>query len=284
MCIIIVKPYGKKIPHNHLQEAFNRNRDGAGVAYTTGKGVTIKKGYFDFNHFMRKCGKYNREDVSAIFHFRITTHGGTRAELCHPFPITNDDGDIKKLKITKLSYAVAHNGIFRLDGLTIPTGDSDTTAFIKSHLYPLYMAREQEKDPTTFDNIINSLVNGCRLAVLSNNGYTKRYGKGWQEDGGCYYSNGSYKPYVWTTYQRPAYQWQSTKWQGGTTTKQTTPTQTPKNFTLHSYDWDEDSGYYAGCYWWQGERVERDEYEALRKEQEQTKIWADILEANRSNK
>ena len=158
MCIIIIKQYGKKIPLNHLQEAFKRNPDGAGVAYTTGRGVTIKKGYFDFSHFMRKCGKYNRGEVSAVFHFRIATHGGVNAGLCHPFPITADDGDAKKLKITNLKYAVAHNGVFRLDGLTIKNGDSDTTAFVKTHLYPIYEAREEyankNEDTTNFDCII----------------------------------------------------------------------------------------------------------------------------------
>ena len=195
--------------------------------------------------------------------------------MCHPFPISSDDGDIKKLKITNLKYAIAHNGVFRLDGLKIQNGDSDTTSFIKTHLYPIYVAREEyatkNEDTTNFDCIIESLVNGCKLAILGDNGYTKRYGKGWQEENGCWYSNNSYKPYTYN------FNWQATRWQPQTQTKQT---QTPKTYTC-KYDWEEDSGYYAGCYWWQGERVGKDEYDALKREQEKTNDWLSLLEAKK---
>lgn len=290
MCIIIVKPYGRTIPLNHLQEAFKRNPDGAGVAYTTGRGITIKKGYFDFSRFWRKCGKYNKPEFATIYHFRIATHGGTGGELCHPFPLTSNDKDIKKLKATNLQHAVAHNGIFNLNGLTIQKGDSDTTAFIKTHLTPIYTAREQAMakgdEPDNYDNIIESLMTGCRFAILSNNGYIKRYGKGWQEVDGIYYSNNSFKKQEW-----PQSNWTRTRWQG-----YHTPTQTPAKFTLNKYDedksidakylydWTNDCGYHSGCYWWQGERVNKDEFDTLYNQHTAMIDWEQMLEANHSRK
>ena len=267
MCIIICKPYGKKIPLNHLQEAFKRNGDGAGVAFTTGKGVVIKKGFFTWEKFAKKCLKYNNEQFAAVFHFRITTHGGTSVGLCHPFPITTDDNDLRKPKIVHLKYAAAHNGIFRLDGLTIPTGDSDTTAFIKKHLYPIYEAREEKlqknEDTTNYDAIIESLVSGCKFAVLGDNGYIKRYGKGWQEENGIYYSNNSYKPYQYTYYTTG---YNNKTWQ---------PQQQVKTFTRWS-DWEEwdddtDSGYYAGSYWVNGRLTTKNEYEQHKAKQQDEK-------------
>lgn len=280
MCIIIVKPYGKTIPQNHLMQAFNNNSDGAGVAYTTGDGITIKKGYFSWDKFSRKCLKYNRPEVSAVFHFRIATHGGTTAGLCHPFPITTDDGDMQKQKLTRLEYAVAHNGIFRLDGLIIPTGDSDTTAFIKSHLHPIYTARRSVLDSggdiENFDAIIESLTHGSKLAVLHNNGYAKRYGKGWINEDGCFYSNNTFKA---RQYYHHNWLYNDRVFNSGWSLSTATPTTTTPTATKKPAQCSEDdTGYFGGCYWWNGERVTKGEYDALQQEARQQQIDAEWLE------
>lgn len=252
MCIIICKPYGKKVPLNHLEEAFKRNPDGAGIAYTTGNGITIKKGFFDYNHFLKKCQKYNREDVATVFHFRIATHGGVNLKLCHPFPITAENTDIEKKKLTHLKYAVAHNGVLRLNGLKIEEDDSDTTAFIKTHLHPIYTVREEKiaknEEVANYDNIIESLINGSKLAIIGDNGYIKRYGRGWQEDNGIYYSNSSYQK---ITYQNNWSRWQN------------------KNANRWNEWGDNDTGYFGGSYWINGRIATDNEYKAYNEQRKQ---------------
>ena len=115
MCIIVVKKAGKAAPSDEMFEnMWNHNPDGAGFMYTANGGVCIEKGFMEYKDFYKAYkrveGKIDTVQTPMIFHFRITTHGGTSPENTHPFPVTDNLSVLRKL-MCKTSLGVAHNGI-----------------------------------------------------------------------------------------------------------------------------------------------------------------------------
>ena len=52
MCIAIVKPQGTVISDEYLENCFDNNNDGAGIAYAKDGTIYIVKGIFDKKQFM----------------------------------------------------------------------------------------------------------------------------------------------------------------------------------------------------------------------------------------
>ena len=123
-----------------LRTMWNVNSDGAGFMYVEKGAVRIEKGFMKYKNFIKALEKVGaRLDLTAtpvVMHFRITTHGGTRPENTHPFPITESLGALKKLKSTT-DVGVAHNGIIPI---TPRKGISDTMEYVLSQLAPLKKA------------------------------------------------------------------------------------------------------------------------------------------------
>lgn len=145
MCIIAVKPIGEELMERRiLENCFNYNSDGAGLMYNLDGKVYIEKGYMNFKNFYNRLLELDKEiglkDRGLVMHFRITTSGGTSAQNCHPFSISNDERVLKALNVTT-DVGVAHNGI--IPGY-VPKGGtlSDTQLFIKDYLY--YIKEENE--------------------------------------------------------------------------------------------------------------------------------------------
>ena len=72
-----------------IEQMFVRNSDGAGYMYVDHGRVRIRKGFMklvDLKQSLASLGDVT--DIPMVFHFRITTHGGTQAN-CHPFPVTS---------------------------------------------------------------------------------------------------------------------------------------------------------------------------------------------------
>lgn len=141
MCIIAAKPAGVAMPSNDtLRTMWNVNSDGAGFMYVENGAVRIEKGFMKYKNFIKALEKVgSRLDLTAtpvVMHFRITTHGGTKPENTHPFPITESLGALKKLKSTT-DVGVAHNGIIPN---TPRKGISDTMEYVVSQLAPLKKA------------------------------------------------------------------------------------------------------------------------------------------------
>ena len=139
MCIIAAKPAGVKMPaRNVIENMWMHNSDGAGIMYTNKGGVRIEKGFMTYDAFAKHLDELSKkidlDKISVVMHFRITTHGGTKPENCHPFPVTDSIGMLKKLTCdTRLG--VAHNGVIDIT----PRKDiSDTMEYIASQLAPLY--------------------------------------------------------------------------------------------------------------------------------------------------
>jgi hypothetical protein len=140
MCIIACKPYGiSTIDHELLKRCFENNPDGAGFAFCVkgDKAVRYRKGFMSFKAFQTSLDKlvlsrYNLADVQLLLHYRITTHGGTRQENTHPFPISASEDKLQALK-GRTDVICAMNGIVSVD---IPKDStmSDTMHFIKESL------------------------------------------------------------------------------------------------------------------------------------------------------
>ena len=135
MCIIVVKQAGIAAPSDEMFEnMWNHNPYGAGFMYTANGGVCIEKGFMEYKDFYKAYkrveGKIDTVQTPMIFHFRITTHGGTSPENTHPFPVTDNLSVLRKL-MCKTSLGVAHNGILSVQQRS---GISDTMEYILTQL------------------------------------------------------------------------------------------------------------------------------------------------------
>lgn len=183
MCIAIVKPAGVNTPSkNTLLTCWTNNPNGAGFCYNDGKKVTIHKGFMDFKSFYKEFSKYDFKNCDVVIHFRIATHGGVNKECTHPFVISKNIEDLKKLDTTCKS-AFIHNGI--ISGYGDRTTVSDTMDYVIKIIANIpYINRQLLNNLATEKN--------SRFAILNKNCYV--IGGKWIKDGGLFYSNDSYKP------------------------------------------------------------------------------------------
>jgi len=200
MCIIACKPVGLKMPtEDTITNMWYSNPDGAGIMYNHDGHVHIEKGFMKLNDFLdalERIGKtVDLDQAGVVMHFRITTHGGTRPENCHPFPISDSIPMLKKLRLST-HIGVAHNGI--IHNTPRSKDISDTMEYIASQLAPLYRALPkfyENKDAMLLvENAIDS-----KMAFLTDTGSIYTIGK-FTEDGGLLYSNTTYKG--WGYYPR----------------------------------------------------------------------------------
>ena len=114
MCIAVYKPMGADFPVKRvLKRCFYKNPDGAGFMVANGSAVEIHKGYMGFRSFwkaLREVRYKYGDDKAYVMHFRISTQGGVRQDGCHPFPLSKDMSDLRRLDC-EADIGVAHNGI-----------------------------------------------------------------------------------------------------------------------------------------------------------------------------
>lgn len=198
MCIAIYSPKGNPVPcENYLKNSFMYNPDGAGFAYNTKhNNVQIQKGYMDWDSFWaaftKADEKYDFKKCGVLIHFRITTHGGTNPECCHPFPLVADEGVMRKTKV-KSDYAVIHNGIIDLTSWEANRRQkmSDTMVFIEKYLSKIATNKKWFKNKSNFD-LIYDLIDS-KMAILNGYGEINATAGFIKDIDGNYYSNTSYK-------------------------------------------------------------------------------------------
>ena len=135
MCIITYKAKGVDIPSaDIIKTCFKNNPDGAGVAILRpgAKTVEIHKGFMELAGFYDFVSSAISAKDIAVYHYRITTSGGTKPQNCHPFPISDKVEELQALSIAA-RYAFVHNGII---GQGTPEL-SDTQIYIKNTLAKL---------------------------------------------------------------------------------------------------------------------------------------------------
>lgn len=205
-----------------LRRCWENNRDGAGYMFPSNDSVIIKKGFMKWEEFYKSLQhdikKYG-EFTPFVMHFRIQTQGGVNKECTHPFPLSNDMDDLKKLRV-KTDIGIAHNGIIDLTtvGYRTQVSYSDTMKFITDYLSLIIHDRTYYYNQNTL-TLIERLIDS-KMAIMDGSGHTELIGK-FIEDNGCYYSNGYYKEsrYKWTK-----------------TTTTTTIITTPQPTTTPKYD------------------------------------------------
>ena len=191
MCIIAAKPAGVAMPsRDTIRTMWDGNRDGAGLMYLDGGKVTIEKGFMTYKSFAKKLDQLEKRlDLTrtpVVMHFRITTHGGTNPENCHPFPITDSIGALKKLT-SRTDVGVAHNGIIHI----IPrSGISDTMEYIASQLAPLKRALPRFYENKNAMLLVKNAIDS-KMAFLTKEGKIYTIGD-FVTDNGVLYSNRSY--------------------------------------------------------------------------------------------
>lgn len=194
MCVIVVKEKNALFPDwSTLERCFKRNPDGAGFMISLSDRVVIEKGYFTFNDFktaLKKAKKKYGIDHTYVMHFRIETQGGIRAECCHPFPLSGNMDDLRKLE-TSCQCGVAHNGIISLTSTYLKkVSYSDTMLFITEYLNLILDSPNDLKDKKKM--LLVERLCESKLAILFNNDQLKLLGSGWELFNGCYFSNKSY--------------------------------------------------------------------------------------------
>ena len=110
MCLAILVPKNKKLPKEHAEAGFSRNRDGAGFAFCQDGKVEIQKGFFEFDKFWDAFDTVQQNnDGPFLVHFRIATCGPANEFNCHPWAVDE-------------KHAFIHNAFF--EGLIVDHGNS----------------------------------------------------------------------------------------------------------------------------------------------------------------
>lgn len=193
MCVIAAKPAGVAMPTDQeIKNMWYRNDDGAGMMYAYHGKVYIEKGYMDLDKLTSRLevldALYGLKSLSMVLHFRITTHGGTKPECTHPFPISESMGKLKKLT-QKTNIGVAHNGV--IPGCSGGKDYSDTMEYIAEQLAPLYKAVPKFYENKNLMQMIRAAT-ASKLAFLTGDGAIYTVGK-FEEHNGIMYSNSSYE-------------------------------------------------------------------------------------------
>lgn len=180
MCVIVAKPSGSTISIDTLFDCWSANSDGAGVAWHEDGKLHIKKGFMAWQEFREFWTGREWDNLPALIHFRIATHGACDADNTHPFWVFPG----------KLAFA--HNGMFT----KVPGGSStlsDTQLFNRHYLKQL---------PRNFMNnsgiklFIDDFIGpGNKLAFINDDGDIHIFGehRGEWDDNGVWFSNMNHK-------------------------------------------------------------------------------------------
>ena len=149
MCVIAYKPLNVDfMKKSILEECFRNNPDGSGFMFAVNGKVHIRKGFMTFTEFWNALEterkKYG-DIIPYVMHFRISTQAGVNQKCCHPYPLSSDMENLKKLSTTS-NIGIAHNGIIKLtsDGAK---DYNDTMKFITDYATLLINEVDWWKNP-----------------------------------------------------------------------------------------------------------------------------------------
>ncbi|MCB6569482.1 hypothetical protein LI142_08210 [Eubacterium limosum] len=188
MCIICIKPRGVEIPESHIiRNMFSNNPDGAGLMYADKDRVRIEKGIMKVNDFLERIERFNK-DTALVMHFRIGTGGGNTPGNTHPFPISKNIKDLKKLKFSA-DIGVCHNGV--IDISTSRKDISDTMEYISARLVYIRNAIPQFYKDKNIMTLIDKSIDS-KMCFLLPTGKFYTIGK-FESKYGCLFSNSTYE-------------------------------------------------------------------------------------------
>lgn len=166
MCVIIYLPINTKINKQDLKDAFNYNDDGAGIAWIKDGKVHYTKGYTKFDDFCKaNMDIINDDSIERVIHFRITSRGTTNPFQTHPFMLSDNTDDMKKLDYTGTNPVLFMNGTILQQKLI--EGLNDTASFIVDTLYNSSLRFDNKNDLKFIDN-----YTGAKWAIVETTGVT----------------------------------------------------------------------------------------------------------------
>ena len=116
-----------------------------------------------------KCRKKYGDDIAYVMHFRISTAGGVKQSLCHPFEISDEYKQMRSLDKNTTNCCVMHNGILSDFNPTF-TDESelnDTMKFTKQILVPLFNVVDWKKvNKFGIDDLLAPLIDNNKFAIL----------------------------------------------------------------------------------------------------------------------
>jgi len=199
MCLLTFIPAGIEVNTVDLRNGADYNPDGFGFAIHCGDHIITGKG-MDFETVLEQfVDARSRNKGCALFHSRITTHGNTNVENCHPFRVGGDTLTV-----------LGHNGVLPIK---VEKSDprSDTNIFASEYL-PNIGGVYALDDPKVFADL-EKWSKGSKMVVLTADRHAnKDYYILNEKDGhwseGVWWSNASYtyepavSPYVggWNAY------------------------------------------------------------------------------------
>tara|TARA_B100000925_G_C22009498_1_gene475484 strand:+ start:2824 stop:3870 length:1047 start_codon:yes stop_codon:yes gene_type:complete len=145
MCIIASVPAGTTVTKKQISNMWDRNPDGAGVAYIDDKNRVRVVKSMEKKDFMSKLGnvlkKHNKRDI--LIHFRIRTHGKVCIDNVHPFRVSKDT-------------VMAHNGMLPDFFEPSPKSDwSDTKFFVENFAKNMDITA---LDDLSFTNMLGEMI------------------------------------------------------------------------------------------------------------------------------
>ena len=206
MCIIVYKPKNVSLPSREiLENCFDYNPDGAGFMIPNKEKVEILKGFETFDAFYKKAVKKITKEEPAVMHFRISTQGGVKPELTHPYALCRDYEEMKKLH-NFCNVGIAHNGVISLTSEysystynyatkkyeKVEPNYNDTMKFIKEYASLIITQEDFYKDANKLE-LLSKLCKS-KLAIMTSDKKVTLVGDFiFDTDSGCYYSNNTYK-------------------------------------------------------------------------------------------
>lgn len=177
MCILIAKPKNVQMPSEEtMKNCWESNPDGAGIAWSDGRKLFLRKGFMKWDDFIKEYRTLNLNDFDAIIHFRIATHGTVKPSNTHPFNVSD-------------RIVAGHNGILPIT----PEGDwTDSETFFKRVASPIL--ETYSLDSLVFEQAVNAVIGTSKLAFLTDSSKLKTFGKFIIEDG-VMYSNTTFMGY-----------------------------------------------------------------------------------------
>ena len=206
MCIIVYKPKNVSLPSREiLENCFDYNPDGAGFMIPNKEKVEILKGFETFDAFYKKAVKKITKEEPAVMHFRISTQGGVKPELTHPYALCKDYEEMRKLH-NFCNVGIAHNGVISLTSEysystynyatkkyeKVEPNYNDTMKFIKEYASLIITQEDFYKDSNKLE-LLSKLCKS-KLAILTSDKKVTLIGDFiYDTNSGCYYSNNTYK-------------------------------------------------------------------------------------------
>lgn len=195
MCVIAFSPKGNDAPtEEQIKEMFKKNPDGAGYAWDDGTTVHFKKGFMNVDDLLEDLGPLEKwKDKNFAMHFRIGTAGKNDKKTTHPFPLTNNFGELRKLQGD--GPVLFHNGVISGYGGIIDPLASDTQDFVAGVASKL-LTRPNTPSKITAKTI-DTIIGSSRLLIMYGKNKAVKFGD-WKEKDGNFYSNLLWEPYKYT--------------------------------------------------------------------------------------